>query len=455
MKRKLLLLPFFLMAVGLLAVPPKKNGGSVEDYDYEYETDYEVGTDTVEKDTTKGTSHWSIALEAGFNRFDGDIKEEYNSVVPTSQTKFMFGGALEYNIAPAWSIGLDYRYLPLAAKHEGKKGLIISDFKSTMHSVDFFTAFNLVRAFLPRTKSKWGVWTQFGLGHAWYSSKYRTDRAGTGVVNGYKQLYTDFNDTISDGRVMYYPISLLIEYNFTKSLALGLRAQMRTFNNDYVERRIDKGVTNDRLQFATLQLRWKFNAHNNDHLRNYVEPELVQQPVIDIPDYTPRLDDLERRVKRMEDILCPDGPDDDGDGVPNCRDQEPETPAGNQVDFWGRTIGKVTAQKMVDEEAFIYFDFDKTGLDYEANKAIAICARKMTADPELLVEVRGFTDNMGTTDYNARLSQRRADVVKSELIKKYGISADRIIANGKGKYNPEDKTMPFRPYRTCVLFYNK
>ncbi len=186
------------MAIGLLAAPPKGNGGSVEDYDYEYETEdvTVIGTtDTVQKDTTRGIARWSIGLEGGISRFDGDISDKYNDIVPTSKNNFTLGAILEYNIAPAWSIGLDYRYIPLSAK-DVRKGVVVSDFKSTMHSVDFFSSFNLVKTFLPESRSKWGLWAQVGLGHAWYNSKYRTDRAGSAVVTGGKYPYTDFNDTI-------------------------------------------------------------------------------------------------------------------------------------------------------------------------------------------------------------------------------------------------------------------
>ncbi len=453
MKRRFLFLPFLFVTIGLLAVPPKKNGGKVDYYDYnnDYSTEYTTDTDdtddaddTDKTDTVKGISRWSVALEAGLNRFNGGV---------SNRSKYALGGVVEYNIAPAWSVGMNYHYMPLKATYED--GALITNLASNVHSVDLFNSVNLLRTFLPKSTSKWGVWAQIGLGHAWYRTKYTADSQNE--VNNSQGTHTNFNDTVLNGNATYYPVGLLVEYNFNESLALGLRGQIRAFNTDYIERIMAKGITNDRVSFATLQLRWKFNAKSDEHYRNYIQEEtvIVQQPEIEIPDYTPRLDDLERRVKRMEDILCPDGPDDDNDGVPNCRDQEKETPKGKQVDFWGRTIEVAKKTEMKNENAFIYFGFDKTGLDYEANKAIANCAKKMTADPELIVEVRGYTDNVGNVKYNARLSQKRADVVKSELVKKYGISADRIIANGKGKYNPGDKTMPFRSYRTCVLFYSK
>ena len=41
-------------------------------------------------------SRWSITLEGGLNRFDGDVKQDYGrEVLPTADTKISFGGALE------------------------------------------------------------------------------------------------------------------------------------------------------------------------------------------------------------------------------------------------------------------------------------------------------------------------------------------------------------------------
>ena len=182
------------------------------------------------------------------------------------------------------------------------------------------------------------------------------------------------------------------------------------------------------------------------------------KPLVDkhetvINEKMPLLDELPKltnRVKRLEDIICPDGPDTDGDGVPDCRDVESATPQNTPVDFWGRG-----GEENYDPNAAVFFDFDKTNLDDEAQKAIRYAANKLKSDPSLIVEVRGFTDNMGNVPYNENLSQRRADVVKNQLITMYGINENRIIANGKGKYNPTDKTLPFRPYRTCMFFYSK
>lgn len=51
------------------------------------------------------------------------------------------------------------------------------------------------------------------------------------------------------------------------------------------------------------------------------------------------------------------------------------------------------------------------------------------------VEVRGYTDRLGTDAYNINLSQRRADAVKAVLIQQ-GVPAAKIRAEGLGSQDP-------------------
>ena len=53
----------------------------------------------------------------------------------------------------------------------------------------------------------------------------------------------------------------------------------------------------------------------------------------------------------------------------------------------------------------------------------------------VVVQVNGYTDNVGSEDTNQRLSQRRADAVADYLIKQ-GIDAFRITTLGYGERRP-------------------
>ena len=77
----------------------------------------------------------------------------------------------------------------------------------------------------------------------------------------------------------------------------------------------------------------------------------------------------------------------------------------------------------------------------------------MNTDPTLLLEIRVFAYNVWNDEYNQRLSQKRADVVKDYIVRVYRVSPDRIIANGKGKII--DMVGANRMNRRCNFYFNE
>jgi OOP family OmpA-OmpF porin len=83
----------------------------------------------------------------------------------------------------------------------------------------------------------------------------------------------------------------------------------------------------------------------------------------------------------------------------------------------------------------VFFDTGKASLRIESNKELDELAEFMSHQKVLVIEVAGYTDNVGADDDNLKLSQARADAVRNYLIKK-GIGQDRIQAKGYGSANP-------------------
>ena len=84
------------------------------------------------------------------------------------------------------------------------------------------------------------------------------------------------------------------------------------------------------------------------------------------------------------------------------------------------------------------FPFDKGNVNDIRRQGLADIAQiaaRLRANPFGHVEVRGYTDRLGTDAYNLDLSQRRADAVKAELIAQ-GLPAGKIRAEGLGSEDP-------------------
>jgi OOP family OmpA-OmpF porin len=126
-------------------------------------------------------------------------------------------------------------------------------------------------------------------------------------------------------------------------------------------------------------------------------------------------------------IKCQPVKDSDKDGVPDSIDKCPNTPAGMLVDHNGCPIIATLR---------LNFDFNKAKVKKIYYPELKKVAEILKNNPNLKIEVAGYTDNIGSVGYNLKLSQKRAQAVKKILVKVYGINPDRIVTKGYGKAYP-------------------
>jgi OmpA-OmpF porin, OOP family len=83
----------------------------------------------------------------------------------------------------------------------------------------------------------------------------------------------------------------------------------------------------------------------------------------------------------------------------------------------------------------VLFDFNKATLQPASDGPLGQVAALIAADPSLMIEVQGHTDNVGGDDYNQKLSEARANSVMTWLTQ-HGVAAGRMTAKGYGKTRP-------------------
>lgn len=454
---------------------------------------------------SNGFSRWSFAPEYGYNYFNGDINKNLFSVVPSSLSNITYGASLEYALTPIWGLSLNGSYVPLRAENQVPLPMYIN---TNLYAGSLNLTINFTKWFFPHSASRFNINGSLGAGYANYKFDVRhldqTPVLPTEQVGFTDVLLKDNNgNQLASSEAITFPFSISFEYNFCKPFSIGLKGQYMAFNKDNLEgvtHLNGAGVTNDFVATGSVFLRYKLSFGKKDHLRNIAydvydpdkglllakelenkfnklsnKVDTIGQKVNDV---TTKVNNLIPRVEKLENMLSNDGPDADGDGVPDVRDKDPNTPPNTPVDFWGKPLpistysarnpyapagsegsqsgnsnGKHRAIYIPDDVPAVYFDFDRIELDDASLIIISKIAAKMKSDPTLYVEVRGYCDYSGNNPYNNLLSQRRSDRVKAELVKVWGIPFDHVISNGKGKVI--EPRIKYKPNRRCDFFFGR
>ncbi|MDV6167313.1 OmpA family protein [Flavobacterium sp. DG1-102-2] len=165
---------------------------------------------------------------------------------------------------------------------------------------------------------------------------------------------------------------------------------------------------------------------------------------------------LDERIGAVETMMN----DSDKDGVPDYLDAEPNSTAGVAVDTKGRAIDRNNNGVPDELESYIenktkeiaaaggsgtdlqglinggyvnvYFDFNKDMPNSSSTTGINFLTKYLKENPSAKTDVIGYADEIGNSDYNKALSQRRAENVKKILVDS-GIDASRLNIIGNGE----------------------
>jgi outer membrane protein OmpA-like peptidoglycan-associated protein len=94
-----------------------------------------------------------------------------------------------------------------------------------------------------------------------------------------------------------------------------------------------------------------------------------------------------------------------------------------------------TARGLIVNMSDVLFDTAQYTLKPGAREKLAKVSGIILAHPGLKIQIEGHTDSVGADDYNMKLSENRADAVRTYLVGQ-GVTGDAVTARGFGKTMP-------------------
>jgi OOP family OmpA-OmpF porin len=319
-------------------------------------------------------------------------------------------------------------------------------------------------------------WASFGVSNLWF---YPKDGNGNKLPNYAAQNYLNHQ--------LAYNGDVGVRIMISKNMSVNLAGGIVVGTNDYLDD-IKYGSNNDKFYTMTAGLSYYFGRDvdsdgdgvpdSRDMCPNTplgVKVDAFGCPLDSdgdgVPDYLDKCPNTPLGVKvdvngcpldsdgdGVPDYLdkCPNTPlgvkvdvngcplDSDGDGVPDYLDKCPNTPLGTQVDSVGCPIPVKKETVIIIQPVEITslvlsgdtnFEFNKSKLLPNAYNVLDSLISTMKAHTNYKWEIGGYTDGIGSVNYNKKLSQQRAQSVVDYLVSK-GVDRNNLKIVGYGKDNP-------------------
>ena len=81
---------------------------------------------------------------------------------------------------------------------------------------------------------------------------------------------------------------------------------------------------------------------------------------------------------------------------------------------------------------YIFYRIGSSKITADQQPNVEMVAGYLKNNPKSKVVIKGYASPDGNLEFNKKLAAARAESVKTMLVNKYGIKADRITADGEG-----------------------
>ncbi|HLR31394.1 MAG TPA: OmpA family protein [Fodinibius sp.] len=385
---------------------------------------------------TEDNPTW-LSIHIGHNEYDGDLGNEMLEF--EVDTDWSAGIGFHQYLSPSFDFDaiLEYGYLDYKNQEDSNPVKAHNSFGTSYINANLMLRYKLANGYIFSETATLQPFLAAGVGITPYFG------GSDNVFQGDNQVSNDIDSRIGLG----IPLAAGFDIRLSEKTKLFLKA---TYNRTFVDGfdgqaeglgrsvdGIDSNIDNKgHDDFLVTSVGFKFNISSatdtdddgipdeEDRCPQTPGPEEFQGCPDTDGDGIPDIDDQCPEVAGEAEF---DGcPDTDGDGIPDYEDECPETPgvAENngcpQVDF---------------DFANVNFGFDQSDVEPEFEEELNRLAQELMDNTDLKATLRGHADRIGPEQYNLRLSQRRAESVKSYLSGQ-GVSGDRIFTEGLGETEP-------------------
>jgi OOP family OmpA-OmpF porin len=252
-------------------------------------------------------------------------------------------------------------------------------------------------------------------------------------------------------RFSFSKINLVNEYNgFEEPSSSSMAVEALYFptkQNFYVLGGLDYlDIVNTK---ASLDLGAGYRHYLNEKAAVYIEGKAQYQLSEHFTDNTVKIGFIyffgdsakPRRTAKAEPVVQREAPvapapvaivekDTDKDGVLDKNDNCSSTPMADKVDNKGCTV---FSDEKVHIKLLVNFDNNSSIVKAEYLDEIKEVAEFLTLYPHTSLIIEGHTSIAGSSDYNQRISQKRAQAIVNVLVNKFSIEASRLSAVGYGE----------------------
>ena len=373
----------------------------------------------VEKQVEIDFNRWSIDLNAGLSKPTAPFSPNYYS----SNTNFIHGDlGIRYMFNTKFGLKLDFGLDSFKNKSES------FEFEGKYYRTNLQGVINLGRLL---TFEDWTNTINL--------------QAHTGI--GFSYMTNDRfkgNDDMTN-----FILGLTAQFKLSDRIALNTDFTMiNNINQQYTfDGFEDPSVSGDRGFNSTLynaSIGFSIYLGKNEKHADWFVPNKKSE----------ELEKLEARIEELETMLN----DTDRDGVADYLDTEPNTITGVAVDSKGRAVDmnnngipdeiesyvervrnedKSLSNQSVEDMINggyinVYFNTGSSKPTSSSYGAIQFVTQYLKSNPGSSVEIIGYADEIGQTEYNEKLSAARATFVK-DVIVKTGVDASRLVEVAKGE----------------------